>query len=85
MQTFTHVIATDGLRTTVAGRMAQHARAYKDTTVSISDGTKTAKATQLLRLLSLNFERGHEVTVRAEGPHEGRAIADMHDFFQYYI
>lgn len=43
---------------------------------------KTAKASQLMKLMSLGVKQGDEVTVAADGPAEDGAIAAMEAFFQ---
>ncbi len=86
MKEFSHIIrAKDGLHMRCAGLMVQHAKAYKDTTVSVTADGKTATTAQIFRLLSMRFTPGAKVTVAANGAYEEPAIQDMQRFFAYYL
>ena len=74
-----------GIHARPAGLLARTAMAFGDTVVTVEKGDKVAKATQLLRLLSLGVQQGDEVRVRAEGPQEAEAIAAMRVFFREHL
>ncbi len=78
-----HYTITDslGIHARPAGMLAKAAKTYADTEITITVGDKTAKATQLMKLMSLGVKQGSVVTVAAEGPSEDAAIAAMDDFF----
>lgn len=78
-----HYTITDslGIHARPAGMLAKAAKTYADTEITITVGDKTAKATQLMKLMSLGVRQGSVVTVAAEGPSEDAAIAAMDDFF----
>lgn len=83
MRQFEYVITDPlGLHARPAGLLAQTARACKDAEITISRGDAAAKATQLMRLMSLGLQPGDRVTVTAEGPGEAAAIAAMEAFFR---
>lgn len=83
MQQFTYVINDPlGLHARPAGLLAKLAKPYADTTITITKGDKTVKASQLMKLMSLAAKNGDEVTVAAEGPAEAEAIAAVKKFFE---
>ena len=65
-----------------ADLLAKLAKTFADTTVTITKGEKTVKATQLMMLMSLAVKNGDSVTVKAEGPAEDAAIEAMEKFFK---
>lgn len=71
-----------GIHARPAGLIAKLAKGYADTTVTIVKGDKEAKASQLMKLMSLSVKNGDAVTVKAEGPAEDEAIAAMEKFFK---
>lgn len=71
-----------GLHARPAGLLAQAARACADAEITITRGEASAKATQLMRLMSLGLQPGDRVTVTAEGPGEDAAITAMEAFFR---
>lgn len=71
-----------GLHARPAGMLAKAAKEFADTTITVTKGPKTIKATQLMMIMGLAVKNGDEVTVRAEGPSEDAAIAAMEKFFQ---
>ena len=71
-----------GLHARPAGLLAQTARACADAEITIARGADSAKATQLMRLMSLGLQPGDRVKVTAEGPGEDAAIAAMEAFFR---
>lgn len=82
MKQFNYTI-TDalGIHARPAGMLAKVAKMYADTEITIACNGKTAKASQLMKTMSLGVKLGHVVTVMAEGACEEAAIAAMDDFF----
>ena len=71
MKEFNYVVNDPlGLHARPAGLLAKAAKAYADTTITITKGAKTVKATQLMMIMSLAVKNGDEDTVRVEGPAE---------------
>lgn len=71
-----------GIHARPAGLVAKLAKGFADTTITITKGEKTVKATQLMMLMSLAVKNGDTVTVKAEGAAEDEAIAAMEKFFK---
>ena len=83
MKEFNYVVNDPlGLHARPAGLLAKAAKAYADSTITITKGAKTVKATQLMMIMSLAVKNGDEVTVRVEGPAEEEAVAAMEKFFK---
>ena len=81
MRTFTYTIKDElGIHARPAGMLAKTAKGYASE-ITITKGDKTAKASQLMKLMSLGVKNGDEVIVAAEGPAEDAAIAEMKKFF----
>lgn len=74
-----------GIHARPAGLLARTAMGFGDTVVVVEKAGKVAKATQLLRLISLGVKQGDEVRVWAEGPQEEAAIAAMKAFFRDHL
>ena len=71
-----------GIHDRPAGLLVKEAKAFADTTVTITKNGTTVKATQLMKLMGLGVKQGDVVTVAAGGANEDAAIAAMSDFFQ---
>lgn len=83
MKQFTFTVTDPlGIHARPAGLLAKAAKGFADTVVTVSKGDKTAKATQLMKLMSLGVKQGDEVVVAADGPAEDAALAAMQAFFQ---
>lgn len=83
MKTFTYTITDPvGIHARPAGLLVKAAKAFADTQITLTKGEKSAKATQLMKLMALGVKGGEEVTVTAEGPQEDAALAAMQEFFQ---
>lgn len=82
MKKFNYTITDKlGIHARSAGMLAKAAKMYADTEVTITCNGKNAKASQLMKVMSLGVKQGHTVTVTAEGIHEEAAIAAMDGFF----
>ena len=75
------VLNASGIHARPAGMLAKSAKVYADTEITVTCNGKSAKATQLMKIMSLGVKQGSVVTVVAEGPSEEAAIAAMDDFF----
>lgn len=86
MRQFTYTITDPvGLHARPAGLLAREAAAFEGVTVTVHKGGASARATQILRLMSLGVRAGDEVTVQAEGPREAEAIAALEAFFRAHL
>ena len=82
MKKFNYTITDKlGIHARPAGMLAKAAKIYADTEITVTCNGKTAKATQLMKIMSLGVKQGDVVTVATEGPSEEAAIAAMDDFF----
>lgn len=83
MKQFVHTINDPlGIHARPAGMIAKLAKDYAGTAITVSCNGKEAKASALMKLMSLGVKEGNEVTVTAEGAAEDAAIAAMQEFFQ---
>lgn len=83
MKNFEYTITDPlGIHARPAGLLAKAAKAYSDTTVTVTKDGSTVKASQLMKLMGLGVKQGDQVTVAAEGPGEEAAIAAMEQFFK---
>ena len=71
-----------GIHARPAGLLIKTAKAYADTTITVSKNGNTVKASQLMKLMGLAIKQGNVITVAAEGPAEEAAIASMKKFFE---
>lgn len=86
MKKFTYTITDPlGIHARPAGLLAREAIAFPDTVIMVEKGAAAAKATQLLRLMSLGVRQGDTVTVSAQGGRESVAIQAMEAFFRKHL
>lgn len=71
-----------GIHARPAGLLAKLCKEYADTTVTVVKGDKEAKASQLMKLMSLAVKQGDTVTVKVEGAQEEDAVAAVEKFFK---
>ena len=65
MKEFNYVVNDPlGLHARPAGMLAKAAKEFADTTITITKGPKTVKATQLMMIMGLAVKNGDQVTVR---------------------
>lgn len=83
MKSFTYTITDPvGIHARPAGLLVKAAKAFAGTEITVVKGDKTAKGTQLMKLMGLGVKGGDAVTVTAEGPDEDSALAAMERFFK---
>lgn len=83
MKSFTYTITDPvGIHARPAGLLVKAAKAFAGTEIFVTKGDKTAKSTQLMKLMGLGVKGRDAVTVTAEGPDEENAIAAMEQFFK---
>lgn len=86
MKTFTYTITDPiGIHARPAGLLVKAAKAFAGTEITVTKGDKTAKSTQLMKLMGLGVKGGDTVTVTAEGADEENAIAAMEQFFKEHL
>ncbi|MGN0705026.1 MAG: HPr family phosphocarrier protein [Lentihominibacter sp.] len=71
-----------GIHARPAGQIAKLAKSYADTTITVSKNGTAAKASQLMKLMSLGVKQGDVVVVAADGTSEDAAMTELKDFFQ---
>lgn len=71
-----------GIHARPAGLLAKLCKGFADTTVTVVKEGKEAKASQLMKLMSLAVKQGNTVTVKVEGAAEDEAFAAVEKFFQ---
>lgn len=76
------VTAPNGLHARPVGEIVKIAKSFPDSTVTISSGEKSVKATSILSILSLGLKKGTEVEVRADGGDEAGAVKTIVKFIQ---
>lgn len=77
-------IITDpvGIHACPAGLLVKAAKAFAGTEISVTKSNKTAKSTQLMKLMGLGVQGGDTVIVTADGSDEDSTIAAMEQFFK---
>ena len=71
-----------GIHARPAGMLAKVAKGFGDTVVTVAKGGNVAKASQLMKLMSLGVKSGDVITVAAEGPAEDEAIEAVRKFIE---
>lgn len=83
MKQFTYVVTDPlGIHARPAGLLAKQGKAFADTTVTITKGSATVKATQLMKLMSLGVKAGDTITLTCEGANEDAALEAMSQFLR---
>lgn len=71
-----------GIHARPAGLLAKLAKSFPGTTVYLTKGDNTVKASQLMKLMNLGVKAGDEVTIGVDGGDEAAAAAALEDFFK---
>jgi phosphocarrier protein len=86
MQQLIYVIRDSlGIHARPAGMLAKLAKSFENTVITIECGNRSAKATQLIKLMGLGAKQGDEITVTIDGPNESEAVSAMQHFFSEYL
>ena len=82
MKEFKYVITDEvGIHARPAGLLVKEAKQFTST-IMISKGDKSAKATALMKLLGMGVKKGDEITVTVEGDDEDAAAAAIEAFLK---
>ena len=82
MKEFKYVITDEvGIHARPAGLLVKKAKEFTST-ITISKGDKSAKATALMKLMGMGIKKGDEVTVQVEGDDEEVAAAAIEAFLK---
>ncbi len=82
MKEFKYVITDEvGIHARPAGLLVKKAKEFTST-ITISKGEKSAKATALMKLMGMGIVKGDEVTVQVEGDDEEAAAAAIEAFLK---
>lgn len=82
MKEFKYVITDPvGIHARPAGILVKEAKQYAST-ITISKGDKSAKATALMKLMGMGVKQGDEITVTVEGDDEEVAAAAIEKFLK---
>ena len=83
MKKFTSVIKADfAMHFGPAGRLAEIARCYPDTTAIIEMGTRKANISRPRKVATMGIRKGDMVTVSADGPSEVELIDVLYQYFE---
>ena len=83
MQKFTYIIKTDfAMHFGPAGRLAEIARCYPDTTAIIEMGTRTANISRPMKVATMGIRKGDILKVTAEGDSEVELIDVLYQYFE---
>ena len=81
MKQFTFLIRDElGIHARPAGQLAKLAKPYGETVITVTKGSQTVKASQLMKLMGLGVKHGDTITVSVEGPDEAEAAAAFEAF-----
>ena len=70
-----------GIHARPAGTLSKLVKTFAGTTVTVEKDGKAAKASQLMKLMSLAIKQGDTVTVSVDGGDEAAACAALEEFF----
>ena len=71
-----------GIHARPAGLLAKLAKSFEGTTVYLTKGETTVKASQLMKLMNLGVKAGDEVTIGVDGGDEAAAAAALKAFLE---
>ena len=81
MKQYVHTVKDPlGIHARPASLIAKLAKKYADTSIVFSYNDKEAKATSLMKLMSLGVKEGTEITITAQGEQETEAILAVSQF-----
>lgn len=83
MKKFTYMIKADfAMHFGPAGRLAEIARCYPDSTAIIEMGTRSANISRPMKVATMGIRKGDMVTVSADGPSEVELIDVLYQYFE---
>ena len=83
MQKFTYVIQADfAMHFGPAGRLAELARCYPDTTAILEMGTRSANISRPRKVATMGIRKGDAVTVTTDGPSEVELLDVLYQYFE---
>lgn len=83
MQKFTYVIQADfAMHFGPAGRLAELARCYPDTTAILEMGTRSANISRPMKVATMGIRKGDVVTVTTDGPSEVELLDVLYQYFE---
>ncbi|MBQ1170353.1 MAG: HPr family phosphocarrier protein [Bacteroidales bacterium] len=83
MKEFTYLIQSDfAIHFGPAGRLAELARCYPDTTAIIEMGTRKANISRPMKVATMGIRKGDIVKVTAEGDSEVELIDVLYQYFE---
>jgi len=74
--------APDGLHARPAGDLVKLVKSFTGTQVTLSTSARSVNASSILSILSLALKKGTEVEVKAVGPDEEKALAEVTRFLE---
>ena len=83
MKQFNYVIKADfAMHFGPAGRLAQIARIYSDSTATIQMGSRIADLSKPMKVATMGIRKGDQVTVTADGPSEVELLDVLYQYFE---
>ena len=83
MKEFTFMITNEfAMHFGPAGRMAEIARTYPDTTATLQMGERSADISRPMKVVTMGVRKGDKVTVTADGPSENELLEVLHQYFE---
>ena len=82
MKKFTYTIQKDfAMHFGPAGRLAEAAKVYPDTTAIVEMGSRSANISRPMKVATMGIRKGDVVTVTADGPSETELIDVLYQYF----
>jgi phosphocarrier protein len=86
MKTFDYVIRDElAMHFGPAGRIAELASYYEDTTATIQMGTRTADIRRPMKVALMGLRKGDKVTVTCDGASEVELLDVLYQYFEEHI
>lgn len=83
MKQFSYLIQTDfPMHFGPAGRLAELARDYSDTTATIEMGTRIADISRPMKVATMGIRKGDKVIVTTDGPSEVELLDVLYQYFE---
>lgn len=83
MKQFTYLIQNEfAMHFGPAGRLAEMARCYPDTTAVLEMGNRTANISRPMKVATMGIRKGDKVVVTVEGPSETELIDVLYQYFE---